>query len=188
VGLAGIYRCFIKNFEKPATPLTSLLNVTPAEFNEVQNDPKQWKQVTSVIDIIKAGMLANPALALPSKEGGQYIVQTDASDFAIGATLQQLQTKENTGEWMNKIIAYFSHKLHSAETRCWTYHKGPLGVKDVIEHWRFYLHGDKFKVQTDHLALQHNLKPPRLTNRQLRLLETLMEYDFEIEYLPGAWN
>jgi hypothetical protein len=105
VGLAGVYHRFIKNFAKTATPLIALLNVTPAEFNKVQNDPKQWKQVTSVIDILKAAMLAHPALALPSKEGGQYIVRTDASDFAIGATLRQLQKKENTGAWTDRIIA-----------------------------------------------------------------------------------
>jgi hypothetical protein len=188
VGLAGVYRRFVKNFAKTASPLTALLNVTPAEFNKVRNDPEQWKQVTNAIDVLKAAMLAHPALALPSKEGGQYLVRTDASDFAIGATLRQLQ-KETTGEWTDRIIAYFSRKLHDAETRYSTYDKELLGVKDAIEHWRFYLHGgDQFKVQTDHSALQHILKQPRLTSRQMRLLETLMEYDFEIEYLPGARN
>jgi hypothetical protein len=40
----------------------------PTEFNRIQNDPEQWKQVTSAIDILKAAILAHPALALPNKE------------------------------------------------------------------------------------------------------------------------
>jgi hypothetical protein len=81
VGLSGIYCHFVKNFAKITTPLTALLNVTPVELNKVRNDPEQWKQVTCAIDVLKAVMLAHPALALPSKEGGQYLVWTDASDF-----------------------------------------------------------------------------------------------------------
>ena len=104
VGLAGVYRRFVKNFAKIAAPLTALLNVMPTEFNRVQSDLEKWKQVTSAIDILKAAMLAHPALALPSKQGGQYLVRTDASDFAIGATLRQMQKLED-GKWTDRIIA-----------------------------------------------------------------------------------
>ena len=48
--------------------------------------------------------------------------------------------------------------------------------------------GHKFRVQTDHSALQHILDQPRLIGRQMRLLETLQEYDFNIEYYPDARN
>ena len=48
--------------------------------------------------------------------------------------------------------------------------------------------GHKFRVQTDHSALQHMLNQPWLTGRQMRLLETLQEYDFDIEYYSGARN
>lgn len=43
-------------------------------------------------------------------------------------------------------------------------------------------------MQTDRAALQHLLKQPRLSSRQIRLLETLQEFDFDIEYWPGAKN
>jgi hypothetical protein len=73
--------------------------------------------VTSAIDNLTAAMLAHPAVTPPSKEGGQYTVHTDASAFAIGATLRHLQKKKNTGERANKIITYFSYKLYDTETR-----------------------------------------------------------------------
>ena len=61
-------------------------------------------------------------------------------------------------------------------------------MRDAIEHWQYYLHGSHFTVQTDHSSLQHIWKQPKLSSRQMRLLEWLQEYNFEIEYLPGAQN
>jgi hypothetical protein len=90
-----------------------------------------------------------------------------------------------------RIIAYFSRKLLDAETRYSTYDKLLLAIRDAITHWCYYLHGNdggKFLVRTDHSSLQHILKQPKLTSRQMRLLETLQEYDFDIEYWPGAKN
>jgi hypothetical protein len=106
VRLAGVHRSFVLHFSKIAAPLTALQNVTPTEFNRVQNDLEKWKQVTSAIDILKAAIPAHPALALPLKKGGRYLVRTDASDFAIGATVRQMQ-KLRDSKWTNRIIAYF---------------------------------------------------------------------------------
>jgi hypothetical protein len=90
-----------------------------------------------------------------------------------------------------RIIAYFSRKPLDAETRYSTYDKELLAIRDAITHWRYYLHGNdggKFLIRTDHSSLQHILKQPKLTSHQMHLLETLQEYDFDIEYWPGAKN
>ena len=90
---------------------------------------------------------------------------------------------------VERIIAYFSRKLHDVDTRYSTYDKELLGVRDVIEHLKYYLkRGDRFRMQKDHSALQHILNQPNLTSLQIRLLETLQEYDFDVEYYPGARN
>ena len=41
-------------------------------------------------------------------------------------------------------------------------------------------------MQTDRSALQHTLNQPKLTGPQMSLLETLKEYDFDVEYYPDA--
>lgn len=62
------------------------------------------------------------------------------------------------------INGYFSRKLHDAETRYSTCDNELLGVRDAIEHWRYYLKTDhEFRVQTDHSALQHKLDQPMPT-------------------------
>jgi hypothetical protein len=191
VGLTGVYRRFVPDFARLVLPLLSLITVDQRQFDNVRQDTDGWKRVCAAVDMLKAAIIARPALALP-KAGCQYLVRTDASDFAIGGTLRQLQDDpDGKGRMCERILAYFSRKLLDAETRYSTYDKELLAVRDAITHWRYYLHGNdggKFIVRTDHSSLQHILKQPKLTSRQMRLLETLQEYDFDIEYWPGAKN
>jgi hypothetical protein len=151
--------------------LVSLVTADQQAFDACRVDPTQLAAVTKAIDFLKAAMICCPALALPEKGKYSYMVHTDTSDFAIGATLRQLQGGTTAEDC---IITYFSRKLHDAETHYSTYDKELLGVQDVIEHWQLYLKsGQKFRVQTDHSSLQHILGQPKLTGRQMQLLETL---------------
>jgi hypothetical protein len=129
-------------------------------------------------------MICQPALALPQKENYDQLVHTNALDFRIGAKLLQLHGG-NMAE--DRIIAYRSRKLPDAEMRYSTYDKELLGNQHAIEHWWFYFKcGHHFRAQTDHSSLQHIVGQPKLTGRQMRLLETLQEYDFDIEYYPDT--
>jgi hypothetical protein len=145
----------------------------------------------AAVDMLKAAIIARPPLALP-KPGCQYLMRTDAPGFAIGGTLWQFQCEDyDNGSVRERIIAYFVRKPLDAETRCSTYSKDLLAVRDAITNWRYYLHGNDggtFILRTDHSYLQHISEQPRLTSRQMRLLETLREYDFDIEYWPGTKN
>lgn len=153
VGLAGVYRKFVPDFAKISAPLMELLTADQQEFDAFKVDASRWKRVTTAIDL-EAAVITRPALALPQRNNYNYLVRTDASDFAIGAALRQLQLPEEGTEPQDRIIAYFSRMLHDAETRHSTYDKELLGVRDAIEHWKYYLKsGHKFLVQTDHTAL-----------------------------------
>jgi hypothetical protein len=194
VGWMGVYRRLVPDFARLVLPLLSLITVDQRQFDIERQNPARWKRICAAIDMLKAAIIARPALALP-RAGCQYLVRTDASDFAIGGTLRQFQPKDDdddsAGRMRERIIAYFSRKLLNAETRYSTYDKELLAIRDAITHWRYYLHGNdggKFLVRTDHSSLQHILKQPKLKSRQMRLLETLQEYDFDIEYWPGAKN
>ena len=160
--------------------MMQLLTVDQKDFDACRANGIRWAKVKKAVDFLKAAIIARPALALEQKDNYNYIVRTDASDFAIGATLRQLQLTDS--DPAERIIAYFSRKLHDAETRCGTYDKELLGVRDTVEHWKYYLKsGHKFRIQTDHSALQHILNQPKLSGRQMRLLETLQEFDIDIE-------
>ena len=74
--------------------------------------------MTKAVDFLKAAMIARPALALPQKGNYNYLVRTDALDFTIGVTLRHLQFLDGSKlDPVERIIAYYSRKLHDAETR-----------------------------------------------------------------------
>ena len=50
----------------------------------------------------------------------------------------------------------------------------------AIRHFRGYLHGHHFILQTDHKALTYLLTSKNLSSKLLRYALELQEYDFEI--------
>ena len=54
-------------------------------------------------------------MALPQKDG-MFILDTDASDYAYGAVLSQLQPNKH-GELVEKTIAYASKKFSDREAK-----------------------------------------------------------------------
>jgi hypothetical protein len=120
-------------------------------------------------------------------------MRTDPPGFAIGGTLRQFQRgdDDNGRRVRERFIAYFVRNPLDTETRYSSYSKDLLAVQDAITYWRYYLHGNDggtFILRTDHSSLQHISKQLRLTSRQMRLVETLQEYNFDIEYWPDAKN
>jgi hypothetical protein len=77
----------------------------------------QWKQPQQqAFDKEKALLLSAPVLALPNKND-YYILDTDASDRAIGAELIQVQNGEE------RVIAYGSFILTPEQRRYFTTRK-----------------------------------------------------------------
>ena len=122
-----------------------------------------------------------PVLKLPdfTKE---FVVNTDASDVAIGAVLQQ-----DFGKGLQPI-AYDSRKLNDAERRYSTYDKELLAVVNACVTWRHYLRGKHFTLRTDHASLKYFLSQPYFSARQGRWLVELQSFDMTIEHVPGWRN
>ena len=80
LGAVGYYRRFIKDFSAVASPLFQLLN---------KDTSWKWtEERQQAFDDLKSRLVQEPILVLPANEG-QYILDTDASDFALGAVLSQ---------------------------------------------------------------------------------------------------
>ena len=98
--------------------------------------------------------------------------------------LSQVQDKTE------KVLGYFSHKLHDAETGCPPYNRELLGIRGEILYWKFNLHGAKqpFLVHTDHGTLRWILTQPHLTIRQMDILTVLQNLDWEVKNILGVKN
>ena len=91
--------------------------------------------------------LANAPVVCSPRDGGGYILDTDASDYALGAVLQQRQDGKVV------VIAYASHGLDAAERSYCTTRKELLAIIYGLRKFRHYLLGQPFELRTDHAAL-----------------------------------
>lgn len=173
LGLAGYYRRFVKDFSQIASPMTELLH----------NDRKfEWRsEQQQSFDALKAAISSAPVLIV-ADDTQPYVVTTDASGFAIGATLSQDQ-----GNGLQPI-AFMSRKMNSAEQNYPVHEQELLAVVSALKEWRHYLHGRKFRIITDHQSLRYLSTQPNLSSRQLRWSEYMQQFDFEMEYKKGKLN
>ena len=98
--LASYYRRFIKYFAELATPLTQLTRKETTFMLSSDCD--------LVFHKLKSILISPEVMALPN-DADDYILDTDASDRSIGASLSQVQ---NVRE---QVIAYGSRTLNKAE-------------------------------------------------------------------------
>ena len=86
-------------------------------------------------DELKSRLISYPVL-LHSNGQNSFIVQTDASNMAIGAVLAQLDERGN-----EKVVQYASRQFFNAERKWDTREKELLAVVWACETFRQYLLG-----------------------------------------------
>lgn len=170
LGMAGWYRRFIPNFATMSAPLSDLLK---------KGRVFEWTSAAAeAFQNIKTVLVSDPVLASPDYSQ-PFVIQTDASDSGIGGVLVQ-----GSGE-TEKVVAYFSQKLSSAQRKYQTTERECLAVIVGIEKFRPYIEGVHFTVVTDHASLQwlQNLKDP--SGRLGRWALRLQPYNFTLVHRPG---
>ena len=174
LGLANYYRRFVPAFATIAKPLTMLLQ---KDVNFRWTDSEQ-----ASFDEIKRLLTSAQVLQLPDPQR-PFIVSTDASNYAIGAVLQQRDEHGNIHP-----VAFESKTLNPAELRYPIREKELRAIIHALDKWRPYLFGNRVIIQTDHESLRYLKTQPKLTPRLARWLDFLEEFDYEIQYKPGKDN
>jgi hypothetical protein len=125
--------------------------------------------------------LTNPPLLVFPDFTKEFILSTDASDVGLGAILSQKDTEGN-----ERVIAYASRGLLPSERNYVTYEKECLAIYWGIDHFKPYLYGHKFTVQTDHnpLVYLNSYKSKRMQKWRVEL----EEYNKNIVYKKGILN
>uniref|UniRef100_A0AB38Z1R9 RNA-directed DNA polymerase n=1 Tax=Pitica errantivirus TaxID=3078414 RepID=A0AB38Z1R9_9VIRU len=173
LGLVGYYRRFIKDFSKITRPMSKFLK-KDAEVNP--QDPSY----TNSFNTLKSILSTDQILAYPQFDH-PFILTTDASGFALGAVLSQMQ--DNT----EKPIAFASRTLSDTESRYATNEKEALAIIWAVNKFKPYLYGQKFTLITDHKPLTF-IKTSDKNSKILRWRLDLENYDYEIKYKEGKSN
>ncbi|MBW0470311.1 hypothetical protein O181_010026 [Austropuccinia psidii MF-1] len=111
----------------------------------------------------------------------QAIVETDASNFALGSVLSQMNDSEK------HPISFDSHNLIPAEINYEFHNKELLGIVWALKHWRAFLLSlsNSFEVLTYHSSLHYLMSSKVLTHYQAHWAEFVSKLHFIITYRPG---
>jgi hypothetical protein len=161
LGLACYYQRFIPDYGTIAEPLQKL---TKKDIKFVWSDEQQKS-----FDTLKHLLTTAPILGYPM-DGEMFIIDTDASNVAVGAVLSQVQND------VEKVIAYGTKTLsESQQNYCTTKRELFAVFHFVTVKFRNYVLGRKFLLRTDHCSLtwlmnfkQHD----QLLNRWVMALAT----------------
>jgi len=175
LGFANFYRRFIKDYSKICQPLTE----------STKGDPKKWQtspEIEAAFRELKDRFTSAPILKHFDPEK-QCVVETDASDFALGGVLSQQHE-------LLHPVAFHSRKFTPAEINYDTHDKELLAIVDCFKHWRRYVEGALHQVQviTDHNNLEYFATTKVLNRRQARWAQELAGVDFKIYFRPGRQN
>ena len=88
---------------------------------------------------LKDRLCMAPVLALPDLQQ-PFEVETDASDYAIGAVLTQ----------HGHLVAYHSETLSDTVRKYETYNKEMYSIVHDYQQWKHYILGKEMVIHTDH--------------------------------------
>ena len=168
VGLFSYYSRWIRNFSDKINPLVH--NIVFPLSVEAQES----------FHILKRDIHSAVIHSISEKE--KFVVETDASDFAVAATLNQ----------SGRPVAFFSRTLNPSEKRHSAVEKEAYAVVEALRKWRHYLIGHRFTLVTDQKSVSFMFDSKQASkiknDKILRWRIELACYDFDILYRPGYLN
>ena len=155
LGFCNFYRKFIDAYAKTTQSISSLLK---------KDIPFEWKkEQQDAFEALKMKIATAPILAHPDNTR-PFIIETDASDFAIGCILKQ----RGLGGEM-RTVAFYSRQMTPPETNYEIYDKELLAIFVAFKEWRHFLMGNfTTEVFCDHKNLIWFTTTKVLTRRQAR--------------------
>ena len=134
LGFVKFLRKSVHHFSQLTLPFTDLLKGQKHKSTK----PIPWNDhLQECFSILKEHVCTAPTLTLPDPSK-PFEVETDASDYAVGAVLYQ----------DGKPIAFESRKLDPTQRRYSVQEKELFAVIHALRTWRHYLYGNRFVVTT----------------------------------------
>ncbi|XP_065678751.1 uncharacterized protein LOC136093613 [Hydra vulgaris] len=168
IGLFSYYSKWIPNFSDKIASLTK--NTKYPLDHQCVNDFNQLKQdiANAVTDYVD--------------ENVPFEVETDASDIAIAAVLNQ----------NGRPVAFFSRLLQKSELKHPSIEKEACTIIEAVRHWKHYLTGRRFKLITDQQPVSYIFEKQhksKIKNDKIyRWKIELSCYNYDIVYREGKLN
>lgn len=181
LGMLNFYRRFIPHSAEHQLQLQSLLTTNKKK----DKTPIIWTpEAVEAFETTKKSIAQAALLAHPHPDAELALV-TDASDFAIGAVLQQ-----TLPDGQVQPLGFFSRKLTKTQIGYSTFDRELEAIHQAISHFDYWLEGRSFTVYTDHEPISSAMrkKTQRSCKRQAERFRHISTYTTDIRYLPGPDN
>lgn len=187
LGLMNYFRDFIPHFARISRPLDELRNISGKDFI--------WKnEHESAFATLKQCLFSAPILSPPNFQK-QFYIASDASTFALGATLFQLEKDLDDSRQFSlvnpvgkKFVKFCSRALRKAECNYPAWKREFLAIVYALKKFQGYIVGHKVTLLTDSKPLSFLLSQKQLSTVHYSWIETILQFNLEIIYLPGQLN
>lgn len=154
----------------------------PSNNKKPAKSPISWNAEAEVaFQAVKDAIVHSCTLKFLADEG-EVRLYTDASDYAIGAHLVQV---DETG--VERTVAFYSKKLNDVQSRWNVTEKEMFSVIEAVHKFHTYIGGRHFVVMTDHrnLIFWQTVSDSAKVERWRQKLSI---YDYTMRHLPGVEN
>jgi hypothetical protein len=172
LGLCNYYRRFIRGYAHVTSVFRDLLS---------KNNSFIWTEAHDKAFTTLRDLMTSPPLLHHIDNHKQITVTTDASTYAIGWVLSQ---SDDNGKQHPCIFG--GKSLNKHQQRWSVSEREMFAVLEAIRQNNIYLVGQKFIVESDHIALSFRDKIKISTGRLGRWSVLLSQYDFELGYKKGS--
>lgn len=170
IGMLNYLTKYIPDLSELLGPLRNLIK-NNTEWKWTKDHDNAFNKIKTLITKIPNLQIFDSKLPIE--------IQSDASQFGIGGCLMQ----------EGKPVAFCSRSLTDTETRYPQIDKELLSICFCLNKFHNFIYGRKIKIKTDHRPLVSICHKDfyKVSGRLQRLRLKLLEYDFDIEYLPGKF-
>lgn len=180
IAMINFYRRFLPHAVEAQQKLQALI----IGNRKNDNTPVAWTPDT--LDAFKncKKQLAEAALLAHPKPGAELALFVDASDFAVGAALNQKINNEY------QPLAFYSKKLTDTQRNYSTYDRELTAIFQAVKHFRHMLEARQFIIYTDHkpITFAFRQKAEKTSPRQIRQLDLIAQFTSDIRHVAGSAN
>ena len=189
MGFCNYYSGYVRMYAELSGPLHKMLQVGKFDGRKGSKKKLAWTpEAEDAFSRLKERLLGQLGLFLVDPDKG-FVLRTDASDYAVGAVLEQIRDDES------HVPVAFSSRILAERQRCtWTAReKERYAILCALRKWSGHIGLQPVVVCTDHQSLQswhkeHVDTPSGPAARRARWHETFAKFDLSVVYVPGKDN
>ena len=132
---ANYYQEFVRLYAHHAAPLYSMLQLSKSEASKGSNHPLHWTpEPDAAFKDLKRELL-KPLALFPMNPDKRFVIRTDASDYAMGAVLEQSDEKGK-----HYPVAFWFRVLTPYQRKSWTPRtKEAYAIVSVLRKWAAHI-------------------------------------------------